>query len=548
MADLLKDLTKVANKSWKMGKDYALGTPEIEIKVREATSNEPWGPTTQEMQGLAHASHSYADLPIIMNMLWKRMQDAGKNWRHVYKSLIVLDYLLKHGSEQSIREMRYHIVDLQTLTSFQYVDENYQDMGQSVRERAKKVLELLHDEKRLKEERTKAQQNRSKYQGYGSDSGMRGGPRSGYDYRENGGYPGDYYGRDSYPREERDPYGSSASPRTPSRSSDTDRPTYRSRAEERSDSDSDSELELPVKSTGTQREQKGSPAPKPVPRQPGVGDGEEFDPFKQLATSHALKTESNAVPAREPAGSVLPLNLFDPATVPSIPASKPPPGAFVGAPLIPPGGSSTNRLSPGSGNLVTSTAPKGDSDWDNFVGFDDPKKPKPNENDIWNKHKNLFDLQHLSLSEKETTPATQQKRPMASMATSGRGRGTTPPTAGSPTAPKPGTGPAPLSPAAPSGTAAVRAPPLAGSGYPGVTAVPYGMSYAGAVAPGMVVPSVGYAPGIPGMMPMGYHAAPAPMPYGSAPVPSGGLTPQVYPTSTAAATPSSSSSGPSLLF
>jgi len=86
-----------------------------------------------------------------------------------------------------------------------------------------------------------------------------------------------------------------------------------------------------------------------------------------------------------------------------------------------------------------------------------------------------------------TRTATQQKRPMASMATSGRGRGTTPPTAGSPTAPKPGTGPAPLSPAAPSGTAAVRAPPLAGSGYPGVTAVPYGMSYAGAVAPGMVV-------------------------------------------------------------
>lgn len=47
------------------------------------------------------------------------------------QSLIVLDYLIKHGSEQSIREMRYHIVDLQTLTSFQYMDENYQDQGQS---------------------------------------------------------------------------------------------------------------------------------------------------------------------------------------------------------------------------------------------------------------------------------------------------------------------------------------------------------------------------------------------------------------------------------
>ncbi len=51
--------------------------------------------------------------------------------------------------------------------------------GLAVRERAKKVLELLHDERRMKEERDKAQKNRNKYQGYGSDSSMRGGPRTG---------------------------------------------------------------------------------------------------------------------------------------------------------------------------------------------------------------------------------------------------------------------------------------------------------------------------------------------------------------------------------
>jgi len=44
--------------SFTHSKDYALGTPEIEIKVREATSNEPWGPTTPELQYLAQASFS----------------------------------------------------------------------------------------------------------------------------------------------------------------------------------------------------------------------------------------------------------------------------------------------------------------------------------------------------------------------------------------------------------------------------------------------------------------------------------------------------------
>ncbi|MQM19843.1 hypothetical protein Taro_052856 [Colocasia esculenta] len=36
---------------------------------------------------------------IIMTMIWKRTNDTGKNWRHVYKGLTVLEYLVAHGSE-----------------------------------------------------------------------------------------------------------------------------------------------------------------------------------------------------------------------------------------------------------------------------------------------------------------------------------------------------------------------------------------------------------------------------------------------------------------
>jgi hypothetical protein len=39
-----------------------------------------------------------------------------------------------------------------------------------VRHKAKVVLELLHDEGKLREERRKAKENRGKYQGYGSDA------------------------------------------------------------------------------------------------------------------------------------------------------------------------------------------------------------------------------------------------------------------------------------------------------------------------------------------------------------------------------------------
>lgn len=59
---------------------------EIEGKVREATNDEPWGPTGPLMQELAHATFTYEHFPEVMSMLWRRMlQDNKTNWRRTYK-------------------------------------------------------------------------------------------------------------------------------------------------------------------------------------------------------------------------------------------------------------------------------------------------------------------------------------------------------------------------------------------------------------------------------------------------------------------------------
>lgn len=42
-----------------------------------------------------------------MEMLDKRLNDKGKNWRHVFKSLVLLDYLLHAGSENCVMYFRY---------------------------------------------------------------------------------------------------------------------------------------------------------------------------------------------------------------------------------------------------------------------------------------------------------------------------------------------------------------------------------------------------------------------------------------------------------
>lgn len=87
---------------------------EIESKVREATNDDPWGPSGQLMGEIAkYVKHTccmcswtpvlftqhnivcmcvcrstfmYEQFPEVMNMLWTRMlKDNKKNWRRVYK-------------------------------------------------------------------------------------------------------------------------------------------------------------------------------------------------------------------------------------------------------------------------------------------------------------------------------------------------------------------------------------------------------------------------------------------------------------------------------
>uniref|UniRef100_A0A915L098 ENTH domain-containing protein n=1 Tax=Romanomermis culicivorax TaxID=13658 RepID=A0A915L098_ROMCU len=133
-----------------------------EIKVREATSNDPWGPSGTLLSEIADLTHNPVSFSEIMQILWKRLSDHGKNWRHVYKSLVVMDYLVKLGSEKIASQCRENIFAIQTLKDFQFIEDN-KDQGVSVREKAKQMVALLKDEERLKNERVKAMSAKKRY-------------------------------------------------------------------------------------------------------------------------------------------------------------------------------------------------------------------------------------------------------------------------------------------------------------------------------------------------------------------------------------------------
>uniref|UniRef100_A0A672LVR6 Epsin-1-like n=1 Tax=Sinocyclocheilus grahami TaxID=75366 RepID=A0A672LVR6_SINGR len=135
---------------------------EAEIKVREATSNDPWGPSSSLMSEIADLTYNVVAFSEIMSMVWKRLNDHGKNWRHVYKAMTLMEYLIKTGSERVAQQCRENIYAVQTLKDFQYIDRDGKDQGVNVREKAKQLVTLLKDEERLREERVHALKTKEK--------------------------------------------------------------------------------------------------------------------------------------------------------------------------------------------------------------------------------------------------------------------------------------------------------------------------------------------------------------------------------------------------
>ncbi|XP_030068477.1 epsin-2 isoform X2 [Microcaecilia unicolor] len=184
---------------------------EAEIKVREATSNDPWGPSSSLMTEIADLTYNVVAFSEIMSMIWKRLNDHGKNWRHVYKALTLLDYLIKTGSERVAQQCKENIFAIQTLKDFQYIDRDGKDQGINVREKSKQLVALLKDDERLKGERAQALKTKERMAqvatGVGSTNQISFGRGSSqpnlstsyseHEYGKSGGSPASYHGSTS---------------------------------------------------------------------------------------------------------------------------------------------------------------------------------------------------------------------------------------------------------------------------------------------------------------------------------------------------------------
>lgn len=159
---------EIADKVTNMVMNYS----EAEAKVREATNDEAWGPTGPVMSDVAKYTFMYEQFSETMDMLWKRMlQDNLSNWRRTYKSLLLLTYLIRNGSERVVTSAREHVYDLRSLENYKFIDEFGKDQGINIRHKVKELIEFIQDDERLREERKKSRKNRDKYVGVSGNYG-----------------------------------------------------------------------------------------------------------------------------------------------------------------------------------------------------------------------------------------------------------------------------------------------------------------------------------------------------------------------------------------
>ncbi|KAI0028397.1 hypothetical protein K488DRAFT_73798 [Vararia minispora EC-137] len=143
----------VAKSALRAVKNVGRSNTPAQAAVRAATSNDGTPPTSAQLSALAAFASRPVDATDVLEVLDRRLNDKGKYWRHVYKSLVVLEHLLYTGSPAVGAYLRQNTHLITTLAEFQHIDDAGRDAGAAVRARAKELARLLRDPRTLEEAR-----------------------------------------------------------------------------------------------------------------------------------------------------------------------------------------------------------------------------------------------------------------------------------------------------------------------------------------------------------------------------------------------------------
>jgi len=235
---------------------------DVEARVYEVLSHKNWGASGSLMNEIARDTYDMERFQVVAGLMWDGMENQRPAaWKVVFKSLTLLDHLVKNGAERCVDDARNHGHVLRSLGQFNYYEGTI-DRGLGVREKSKQILEMLSDDDRVREERQKARKLREKFgnfnkgaSGMGGGGGAMGGYGNQDSWNNNGGGSGGYGEGGIYDNDKgySGRYGNSSS--TPSAST----PTFAAMPGE----------STKKKSKKKKKKQAAAAEPEPTPVEPG---------------------------------------------------------------------------------------------------------------------------------------------------------------------------------------------------------------------------------------------------------------------------------------
>jgi len=170
---------------------------DVEARVYEVLSHKNWGASGSLMNEVARDTYDIEKYQVIANLMWDGMENQRPAaWKVVFKSLNLLDHLVKNGAERCVDDARNHGHVLRSLGQFNYYEGTI-DRGLGVREKSKQILEILNDDDRVREERQKSRKLREKFGDFNKGVSRTGGGGSGGGGGNSGGVGG-YGNQDSW--------------------------------------------------------------------------------------------------------------------------------------------------------------------------------------------------------------------------------------------------------------------------------------------------------------------------------------------------------------
>jgi epsin len=143
---------------------------DVEARVYEVLSHKNWGASGSLMNEIARDTYDMEKYQVIAVLMWDGMENQRPAaWKIVFKSLTLLDHLVKNGAERCVDDARNHGHVLRSLGQFNYYEGTI-DRGLGVREKSKQIMEILGDDDRIREERQKARKLREKFGNFSKGS------------------------------------------------------------------------------------------------------------------------------------------------------------------------------------------------------------------------------------------------------------------------------------------------------------------------------------------------------------------------------------------